>query len=134
MEAANFVEKFVPKMYAQWKLAGVDFIGSDSWENFVRHPAFLGYLYTWCDLMAMSMDAEQGGTGSMSGYIRTLQIVAPQYEPEATIENTIVMINGMNAAILAGVRAAHKDYNLFSGASDKTPAHLFALIRSVCEG
>lgn len=129
MQAADYVGKVVPTIFEVWKLTGTMHHGETAWAEFLRRPAFLGYLFAWCDLMAISSNAEPGGNGSMSGFLRALQAVAPNWKAEETLYLTCRLSEENNVEFRSGTLAGEKDYNQFAGGSKLPPVYLPILIQ-----
>ncbi len=129
--AAQFIEDHLPELYSNWKPTMIEAFGSKAWQHFENSKFWYGYMFTWCDLLAIAYAAEPGGTGSLSGFARVLQ----QLKPTATEDQVQEMVEGMthlfrsqNADTLLGSDAAKMDYNQFASNVEKSPTGLMGFL------
>jgi hypothetical protein len=133
MKAGKFVADSVPELIGVWKMAVDGLLGKGKWQDFTARTAFLGYLFAWCDILAMATDAEKGGNGAVMGYSLVLGTAFPGRDVQETVQQTMDLFNAMDEEIRLGAAAGHMDYNIFASKEigNKAPINLLKLIEKL---
>jgi len=131
MGAAQLIEEHVSTLYSNWQPLMIEAFGSKAWQHFENSKFWYGYMFTWCDLLAIAWNAEPGGTGALSGFARVLHKLKPNAtgdEVQEMMEGMIHLFRSQNADTLLGANAAHMDYNRFVSNADRSPFSLMSFL------
>lgn len=131
MGAAQFIEDHLPELYSNWTPLMIEAFGSKAWQHFENSKFWYGYMFTWCDLLAIAWAAEPGGTGALSGFARVLHLLKPTAtgdQVQEMVEGMIHLFQSQNADTLLGSDAAKMDYNRFASNKEKIPGGLMGFL------
>lgn len=131
MGAAQFIEDHLPELYSNWTPLMIEAFGSKAWQHFENSKFWYGYMFTWCDLLAIAWAAEPGGAGALSGFARVLHLLKPTAtgdQVQEMVEGMIHLFQSQNADTLLGSDAAKMDYNRFASNKEKIPGGLMGFL------